>query len=163
MEILVSFKKAGKIKYIALSDYTYGQIRTALRVAKVNAVFGPYNIANRNRELLKFCYEESAAFLACDVLFGERFSDEYRLKTRRDPLAALQSELRRFAAAAGKTVSQVAVSFAIHSDLITSAFIRADAAEKLDVLIKGADFELEPKGELDKIVKAYRFITGENF
>jgi aryl-alcohol dehydrogenase-like predicted oxidoreductase len=163
MEILVSLKKSGQIKYIGLSNYTYGQIRSALRVAKVNAVFGRYNIVSRNRDLLKFCYEESAAFLAKDLLYGEKFTDDYKSKKNRDPLSAPQFELRRFAEAAGKSVSQIAVSFAVHSDLVTSAFIRASNSAELERLTRGADFKLEPEEELNRIAAAYQLITGENF
>jgi len=98
METLVFLKRLGKIKHIGVTNFSYEQIRNALRVAKVNAVQGYYNIFNRNsqtfynaplnymseKDLFRICYEENMAFFAYSGLFHGLLTDGFSEKIKND-------------------------------------------------------------------------------
>lgn len=171
METLVSLKKQGKIGYIGMNNYAYDEIRTALRVAKVNAVSAYYNIIDRNAEynathllnyrteqdVFRICYEENIAMFSYSGLLQGLLSENYLehlkvndtrkfgskiLGKHKEAYASLVKELINFSHSIGKTLPQVALSFLVHKPLVTSVLIGVSSKEQLQENLKALDFKL---------------------
>ncbi|MDR2940600.1 MAG: aldo/keto reductase [Clostridiales bacterium] len=185
METLVFLKKLGKIRYIGFTNFSESETRRALRVAKVNAVQGLYNLIERNpryvynsalsylveKDLFPLCREESMAFFPYSPLFHGVLTDNYRRhlygntdirkddpKLSNERLRAYLSLLEKLEALAkelGKTVSQIAINFLIQKDTVTSVLAGASNPSQLISNLHAVNFMLGPD-ELDLIDKYVR-------
>lgn len=83
MTVVVQLQKAGKIRYVGLSNFSVAEMERAMAVAPIVSFQGLYNLLERNaatyhaipleyqveREILLFCREHGLAFFPYSPLF----------------------------------------------------------------------------------------------
>ncbi len=172
METLVFLKKLGKIRYIGLTNFSKSETERALRVAKVNALQGLYNLIERNpryvytsalsylseKDLFPLCKDESMAFFPYSPLFHGVLTDNYRKHIyhetdirKDDPklsderiksYVSLLEKLENFAKEIGRTISQIAINFLIQKEAVTSVLAGASNPAQLISNAQAVNFML---------------------
>ena len=153
--------RAGKVRYIGVSNFTGWQVATALGVARqaglepVVSLSPQYSLVERgfDRDLAGVCEAERLAVLPYSPLGGGFLSGKYRHDapppagsrasrasastaslTRRlgsGQNHAIAAAVRDIAAAAGRTPAQVALNWVLHRPVVTAPVIGARSIEQL--------------------------------
>lgn len=160
---LVDIQKAGKVRYIGVSNFDVPQLKRAQAIAPVTSLQPPYSLIKRQveDEILPYCLEQNigvivyspmqsglltgkmsrervAAFPADDWRRGDEEFQEPRL-SRNLRLADLLGEI---AAAQGRTAAEAAVAWTLHNPAVTGAIVGARRPDQVDGFIGAADFRL---------------------
>lgn len=160
---LVDIQKAGKVRYIGVSNFDVPQLKRAQAIAPVTSLQPPYSLIKRQveDEILPYCLEQNigvivyspmqsglltgkmsrervAAFPADDWRRGDEEFQEPRL-SRNLRLADLLVEI---AAAQGRTAAEAAVAWTLHNPAVTGAIVGARRPDQVDGFIGAADFRL---------------------
>ncbi len=155
--------KAGKIRYIGVSNFTIEQMERVMKVASIASLQPPYNMLNRKieGEILEFCSRNNIGILAYSPmnrgLLTGKFSSEYlgrlapddhRLKSPdfQQPYFSatleLVEELKKIAADNKITVAQLALSWVLRKQQVTAAIVGARRKGQIAETAAAADIEL---------------------
>ncbi|MEJ5229374.1 MAG: aldo/keto reductase [Pseudothermotoga sp.] len=178
---LVELRKAGKIRYIGLSNFS---IDTAQRFLDyISSMQGLYNMFERNalsyhnipleyrteREVLPFCSKNGLAFLPYsplmqgvltgDIKYSERFTDVRAANPKLigDNLKKylkVVEKLREIGSQINKPVNEIAMNWLIKHEMITSIIAGATKPEQLDENLKALDWKMDEElfNEIEKVV-----------
>lgn len=170
----------GKALYVGISSYLADQTRDAVQVSK-DRTFAPltihqpnYSMLNRwaERGLMDACGELGLGIIAFCPLFQGLLSDKYlegipagsRASLENSPLRredvseqnlAVIRELNEHAKQRGQTLAQMALSWVLRDERVTSALIGASRPEQILENAKAAsqtDFTADELGKLDSIL-----------
>jgi len=175
LEALDTIVRAGKARYIGVSNYlAYRLARAlgradALRCARFVSVQPRYNLLFRQieRELLPLAQEEGLAVIPYNPLAGGLLTGKYRrdakpsigrftqsvgaagaMYTERywhDREFATVEALRKITEAAGLPLITTSIAWVLANPVITSALIGASHPDQLDASLAAADFVLAPE------------------
>ena len=177
---LNSAVEQGKALYVGISSYSADYTRKAVNVCKENnfaplAIHQPnYSMLNRWVEngLLDTCGELGLGIIAFCPLFQGLLTDKYlkgipegsRASLENSPLRKNEvseqnikviQELNEHAGQRGQTLAQMALSWVLRDDRVTSALIGASSATQILENIKSAkqtEFSADELSKLDKIL-----------
>ena len=177
---LDSAVQQGKALYVGISSYSADYTRKAFNVCKENnfaplAIHQPnYSMLNRwvENDLLDTCGELGLGIIAFCPLFQGLLTDKYlkgipdgsRASLENSPLRKNEvseqnikviHELNEHAGQRGQTLAQMALSWVLRDDRVTSALIGASSATQILENIKSAkqtEFSADELSKLDKIL-----------
>jgi len=140
MEALKKCQKAGKIRYIGVSNFSFDLIRDAQRCARIESMQGPYNIINRNIEKeLQLCRQKyNMATITYGSLAQGLFSGKYGKNSKFDEKDVrrrdenwkgkkfemnlkLVDKLKKIGDNYGKTPAQVAIRWILENPFVDCA------------------------------------------
>jgi L-glyceraldehyde 3-phosphate reductase len=177
---LNSAVEQGKALYIGISSYSAEYTRKAVNICKENnfaplAIHQPnYSMLNRwvENDLLDTCGELGLGIIAFCPLFQGLLTDKYlkgipdgsRASLENSPLRKNEvneqnikviQELNEHAGQRGQTLAQMALSWVLRDDRVTSALVGASSAFQILENIKSAkqtEFSADELSKLDKIL-----------
>ncbi len=178
LETLAAFQKAGKIRYVGLSNETpwgtmrYLQAAESLGLPRMVTIQNPYNLLNRTFEtgLAEVAHREDIRLLAYSPLAFGKLTGKYlhgnrpakgrltlysRFKRYQKPAAeqATQSYVK-LATDAGLTPSQLALAFINRQPFVASNLVGATTIDQLRENISSIEIELS-RDLLSKIEKTH--------
>lgn len=168
--------RAGKVRYVGVSNYPAWRLMKSLWVSDVNgfvrfdSLQPHYNLVHRaefERELQPLCLDQGLGVIPYSPLGGGFLTGKYR---RDEPLPASDraegikrrymndqgfdavEKLEEIAGGHGATVAQTAIAWVLANPAVTSAIIGANSVEQLEDTLKGAEIDLseEEKEALDE-------------
>ena len=180
--------RAGKARYVGCSNYFAYQVARALGrsevlgIPKLVCVQPRYNLLFRQveRELFPLCSEEGLGVIPYNPIAGGFLSGKHRRETGPTPGTrftlpgagqsyqerywherqfATLDELRSLAAAAGMSLTQMAIAWVLANPVITSPIVGASRPEQLDDAFAAVEKDLDPalKAKLDELTHEYRW------
>lgn len=180
MRKMEEFKKAGRIRAIAVSNLDMEQMKECRASGVLDGCQPPLNLFEREseKEILPFCREHHLGVLSygaiCRGLLSGKFTKESRFKEGDmrsfDPkfqpehfgqyINAVE-ELKEIAAGLGVSVAQLAVAWTIHQKGVTAALAGARRPEQIRETAMAGDISLENEvlNKIQNILK--RNITQE--
>ncbi|MEJ6949459.1 aldo/keto reductase [Natronospora cellulosivora (SeqCode)] len=176
---LNSFKEAGKIRYIGVSNFDLELLKKASNIAEIDCIQPRYSILDRDIEgdILDFCREKQIEILSYGSLAGGiltgKYTEESQLKEGdkrskfyryfkapyRSKALKLVEVLKRIAENHNSPVSHVALNWVRQQEGITSALVGAKTVGQAKENAAAADWDLS-KEELKKIEQAYQDVVG---
>ncbi len=164
MEALLECQRAGKIKYIGVSNFTARWIRQARSVANLAVAEMPYNLIDRRAEgaLLPCCESLGLSVLVYGPLAQGLLTGKYGRHARfdhndrRSRLAHFQGEelarhlktidrLSRVARRYGKTPAQTAIRWVLDHPAVSCAIVGIKTPRQLEENLGALDWTLESK------------------
>lgn len=173
MEAMYDFWKAGKIRWIGVSNFDVPLLEASLAVAPVHCLQPQYNMLQRQIEadVLPFCREKGIAVIVYSPLAQGLLTGKFTKDTTfpegdgRANRPLFQGELflkslekveklKAFAAEHGRTVGQLAVAWALSTPGVHAALVGAKRPSQIAETLPGADWELtdEERAEIEKLL-----------
>ncbi len=162
LEAATEFKKAGRIRAIGLSNFSFAEIRRADQLAEIAAVELRYNLLERGpeAELFPWCRVRGIGVLAygplAEGLLAGKYTEASRFKPgdRRSRLPHFQGDalrrnlevvdrVKRVAADHSKSAAQIAVNWVLSHDAVTSAVVGVKSAEQLEEVAGSVGWEVD--------------------
>jgi len=169
LEVLADFVKAGKIRFIGVSNETPWGVAQFLKLSeahglpRIESIQNPYSLLNRAYEigLSEFAHREQVGLLAYSPLAFGVLSGKYIAGAKpagarltqferfnrygSDAVEAAAIEYVRLARSHGLDPSQLAIRFTLLQKFVTSSIIGATSLEQLRTDIEAADLVLPPE------------------
>ena len=160
---MADLQKAGKVRWIGVSNFNAAQIQRAEKIAPVTSDQPPYSMIRRavEKEILPYCHQHaigviSYAPMASGLLTGamthERAAalpkDDFRSRNPefREPRISrnieLVERLRRVGARHGRSPGQVAIAWVLNNPAITGAIVGARNAKQVEGIMGAGEFKL---------------------
>jgi aryl-alcohol dehydrogenase-like predicted oxidoreductase len=160
---LASLQKAGKVRWIGVSNFSVRELQKAKSIAPVTSLQPPYSLVRRDAEqdLLPFCQRENigvivyspmASGLLTGAMTHERVgnlpADDWRRgnaefqEPKLSQNLALVERLRSIGARHGKSPGELAIAWTLRNSVVTGAIVGARNAKQVDGIIGGASFRL---------------------
>lgn len=159
---MCALQKEGKIRYIALSNYSLKQLKEALCYANIVTIQDHYSLLERSleKELLGFCQEKRIGILTYGSLGGGILTGKYRTQTKFDSSDArsffykfyngknfqksekLVNILKEISSKTKRPLNQIALNWVRQKKGITSAIVGARNAEQAEANALAAEWEL---------------------
>jgi aryl-alcohol dehydrogenase-like predicted oxidoreductase len=175
---LAELQRAGKVRWIGVSNFDASQMRRAQAIAPIASLQPPYSLLNRaiEPETLPFCaehnigtivYSPMASGLLTGAMTRERLAalppDDWRRQSKnyQEPLLTrnlgLVAVLRRIADRHGRAPGQVAIAWTLRHPAVTAAIVGARRPGQLPELLPAADLRLSPEdlADLDAYLEAH--------
>ena len=163
-QAMADLQKAGKVRYVGVSNFTVDDLRRAQAVAPVTSVQPPYSLLRRDIEddVLPWCLEHGTGVivyspmqsgLLTGTMTRERLAalpdNDWRRQGQVLPGAvpdrgagaggaARRSSARRH----GRSPGEVAIAWTLRHPAVTAAIVGARRADQLDGIVGAADLEL---------------------
>ncbi|MGN6545471.1 MAG: aldo/keto reductase [Aureliella sp.] len=162
-EAMTSLVKAGKVRYVGVSNFNRQQLQRILPIGPVASLQPPYSMLMRGieAEVLPYCAEHQIGVVVYSpmqkgLLTGKvtrqwvdkLAEDDHR---RNDPNfqepklsanLALVEGLKTIAARSGKTPAQLAIAWTLRRPEVTAAIVGARRPDQVDELVAAGDWEL---------------------
>ena len=156
--------RAGKIRYGGVSNFNVSQLKRVQAIHPVASLQPPYSMLTRDveAELLPYCADQQIGVIVYSpmqkgLLTGKvtaewvaslppddhRRSDPMFQEPQRSANLALVESLRKIAAAAGKTVAQLAIAWVLRRPEVTAAIVGARRPEQIEQTIAAGDWQLD--------------------
>lgn len=163
MGVLVEAQRAGKIRYIGVSNFDVPQIKRAQAIGTVTSLQPPYSLLNRKieAEILPYCasqhigvivYSPMASGLLTGAMTKARVQalprDDWRRSAtqfqepRLSKNLALVEVLRTVGARHGRSAGEVAIAWTLHHKAVTGAIVGARSAEQVEGIVGGGTLQL---------------------
>jgi aryl-alcohol dehydrogenase-like predicted oxidoreductase len=175
---LAELKRAGKVRWIGVSNFNVAQMQRAQAIAPIASLQPPYSLLNRavEGEILPFCaehnigtivYSPMASGLLTGAFTADRVAnlpaDDWRRQNRnyQEPLLSrnlgLVEVLRRIAGRHGRTPGEVAVAWTLRHPAVTGAIVGARRPGQLAELVGATGLRLDPEdlADLDAYLEAH--------
>jgi aryl-alcohol dehydrogenase-like predicted oxidoreductase len=170
-ETLAKLKEEGKVRWIAVSNFSVSQMERAMKIAPITSLQPPYSLIRRDveEEILPFClqhnigvipYSPMQAGLLTGTMSKERVatlpSNDWRTRnvqyqepnlTRNLAKAEI---LKEIATRHGRSAGEVAVAWVLRHPAITAAIVGFRNPKQVDGLIGAMTFRLT-QDEIDEI------------
>lgn len=176
---LQRIKKAGKVRYLGVSNFDTSLLLEAMEIADIACIQPQYSLLDRNIEdsLLPFCHENNVEVLSYGSLGGGiltgKYTDKFQLNDGdkrsqfypyfQEPcwtkVLELVEVLKNIAADHNCPVPHVSLNWVRQQSGITSALVGARTVEQAKQNAVAADWDLSGD-ELKKIEAAYQNIFG---
>jgi aryl-alcohol dehydrogenase-like predicted oxidoreductase len=162
---LARLQRAGKVRYIGVSNFSVPQMKRAQAIAPVTSLQPPYSIVTRaiEKEILPFAaqnnigvivYSPMSAGLLTGAMTRERVanfaSEDWRrnLPNFQEPLLSrnlkLVERLRTIGQRHGRSPGEVAIAWALNHRAVTAAIVGFRNVQQVSGIIGGAEFRLLP-------------------
>lgn len=173
---MAELKKAGKVRYIGVSNFAVGQLQRIQEIAPVSSLQPPYSLVRRGieDEILPFCqqhnigvivYSPMASGLLTGAMTPQRIQNlpenDWRTKNAqfREPQLsrnmALVTLLTDIGKRHNKTPGEVAIAWTLHNPAVTAAIVGSRRPSQLDQVIGAADLTLNAS-EIQEIDTFFR-------
>lgn len=160
---MADLQKAGKVRWIGVSNFNVSQMERALKIAPITNLQPPYSMLNRSNEaeILPFCeshgigiinYSPMQSGLLTGKMTKERVAafpdDDFRKKAKafQEPQLtknlALAAKLEEIGARHGVEAGVVAIAWTLHNPAITAAIVGGRSAQQVDGVLPAATFRL---------------------
>jgi methylglyoxal reductase len=179
LDLLVQFKKEGKIREIGVSNFSVEQIKTAVDRARIVSVQPPFNLLNResiHNGIIPYAYENNLGVVTYGTLGGgiltgtmeKPVTGGKELRSAfypffNEPLWSkcqeLLSVLKKVADQKGVSVSEISIAWALAQRGVTVSLMGGITAGQSVENAKAADVELS-RDEMDLIDTSYSRIMG---
>ncbi len=173
---LAELQKAGKVRYIGVSNCDVSQLRRLMSIAPVNSLQPPYSLVKREaeKEILPFCqqndigvivYSPMQSGLLSGLMTRERVADfpenDWRRRNeefqepRLSQNLALADKLREIALLYNRAPGEAAIAWTLANPAVSGAIVGARSPEQVDTLIGAAEFRLTESelGEIEEFFK----------
>jgi aryl-alcohol dehydrogenase-like predicted oxidoreductase len=173
---LARLQKAGKVRYIGVSNFSVSQMKRAQAIAPITALQPPYSIITREveDEILPFTqnnrigvivYSPMSAGLLTGAMTRERVAnfaaEDWRrnLPNFQEPLLSrnlnLVEDLRKIGNRHGRTPGEVAIAWTLRDPGVTGAIVGFRSPKQVRGIIGAAEFRLSPSelAEIEEAVK----------
>ncbi|GAB4379615.1 MAG: aldo/keto reductase [Calditrichia bacterium] len=158
---LVKLKEQGKIRYLGASNFDVDLLERCEAIHHVDSLQPPYSLLNRQVEekILPWCREHQTGVVAYSPLqsglltgkfdVSRLAKDDWRRKSTyfREPQLSknlkFAESLKPIAEKYGKTVTQLAISWVLMNNTVTSAIVGARNPQQLQEIIGGADWKID--------------------
>ena len=168
---LAELQKAGKVRWIGVSNFNVEQIKRAEKIAPVTSLQPPYSLTRRQieKETLPYCerrgigvmaYSPMASGLLTGAMTRERIAnlpdDDWRKRNPefQEPELSknleLVERLKEVAARYGRTPGEVAIAWTLRLPAVTGAIVGARNAKQADQVMRAGDLKLTP-GDIAEI------------
>lgn len=175
---MAELQKAGKVRYIGVSNFDVSQMQRAMRIAPISSLQPPYSLIKREieKEILPFCRENHIGVLVYSpmqsgLLTGRmtreriaklpeddwRKSDEEFREPRLSHNLALAEKLREIAVLYERTPSEAAIAWTLMNPAVTGAIVGVRNVEQVNTIIGAAEFRFTDRemGEIEDCFKAH--------
>ncbi len=173
---LAELQKAGKIRYIGVSNFNVEQMQRIQKIAPITSLQPPYSMLARDveAEILPFCqqqnigvinYSPMVSGLLTGAMTRDRIknlpADDWRSRAPnfQEPLLSRNLELvellRQIGQRHGRSPGEVAIAWTLRNPAITAAIVGGRSAKQVEGIIGAAEFRLSPS-ELDEIESMLR-------
>ena len=170
-QTLAKLKQEGKVRYIAVSNFSVSQMVRAMKIAPITSLQPPYSLIRRDveAEILPFCeqhnigvipYSPMQAGLLTGAMTKERVANlsptDWRSKNAqfREPQLsrnlAIADVLKEIGARHGRSAGEVAVAWTLRLPAITGAIVGFRNPKQVDGVIGAMTFRLS-QDEIDEI------------
>jgi len=160
---MAELQKAGKVRWIGVSNFNVAQMQRAAAIAPVTSDQPPYSMIRRavEKEILPYCREQgigviSYAPMASGLLTGamtrERAAalpkDDFRSRNPefREPRLSrnieLVERLRRVGARHGRNPGEVAIAWVLNNPAVTGAIVGARNAKQVEGMMRAGELQL---------------------
>jgi aryl-alcohol dehydrogenase-like predicted oxidoreductase len=162
MRVLDDLVKAGKVRYVGVSNYSVPLLEQALAVRHVDSIQPPYNLFARDaeKELLPFSREHGVGVVCYSPLHSGLLGGRYTPDTTFDDGdwrahnpdftgEGLSRNVRRvdalkeIAARTGHTVAQLAVAWVLSNPAVTAAIVGVRRPDHITGVLPAADWDLD--------------------
>lgn len=169
MQAMDDLVRAGKVRYVGVSNFDVPLLRRCLAVRHVDSLQPVYSLLNRGieREILPFCQEQGIGVVVYspmakglltgkytrDITFPQgdvRADDPLFQGERFQKNLAFVERLRGIAKAHGVTVAQVALNWTLQHPAVTVTIAGAKRPEQVEENVGGQGWRLTPE-ELGRI------------
>ncbi len=168
---MAKMRKAGKVRWIAVSNFTIAQMKRAQAIAPVTSLQPPYSAIRRDieKEILPFCAKENIGVLVyspmqAGLLSGRMTKErilnlpesDWRRKDinfqepRLSKNLALQAAFGKIALSHGHQAGVAALAWVLLRSEITGAIVGVRNARQVEEMAPALDFRLKP-AELSEI------------
>jgi len=172
---LARLQKAGKVRYIGVSNFSVAQMKRAQAIAPITALQPPYSIVTREieNEILPYAlqnntgvivYSPMSAGLLTGAMTRERVAnltaEDWRknLPNFQEPLLSrnlkLVEHLREIGKRHGRTPGEVAIAWTLRHAAVTGAIVGFRNTQQVSGIIGAAEFRLQAS-ELAEIDQAF--------
>jgi len=162
---LARLQKAGKVRYVGVSNFSVSQMKRVQTIAPITSLQPPYSIVTREieREILPFAlkcnigvivYSPMSAGLLSGAMTRERVAsltpEDWRrnLPNFQEPLLSrnlkLVEHLRAIGNRRGRTPGEVAIAWTLHNPAVTGAIVGFRSTKQVAGIIGAAMFRLHP-------------------
>ncbi len=173
---LAELQKAGKIRYIGVSNFNVEQMQRIQKIAPITSLQPPYSMLARDveAEILPFCQQENIGVinyspmvsgLLTGAMTRDRIknlpADDWRSRhpNFQEPLLSRNLELvellRQIGQRHGRSPGEVAIAWTLRHPAITGAIVGGRSAKQVEGVIGAAEFRLNPS-EIDEIESMLR-------
>jgi len=173
---LAELQKAGKIRYIGVSNFNVEQMQRIQKIAPITSLQPPYSMLARDveAEILPFCqqqnigvinYSPMVSGLLTGAMTRDRIknlpADDWRSRhpNFQEPLLSRNLELvellRQIGQRHGRSPGEVAIAWTLRHPAITAAIVGGRSAKQVEGIIGAAEFRLSPK-EVEEIESMLR-------
>jgi aryl-alcohol dehydrogenase-like predicted oxidoreductase len=177
-QTLAQMQKAGKVRYIGVSNFNVTEMKRIQRIAPITSLQPNYNIVTRDIEknVLPFCREQHIGVIVYSpmksgLLTGkmtrERIAslppDDFRPRTPsfQEPQLSrnlgLVEVLRGIGERHNRTPGEVAIAWTLRDPVVTGAIVGMRSAEQAKQIVRAAEFRLSSDEilEIEKYLKAH--------
>jgi aryl-alcohol dehydrogenase-like predicted oxidoreductase len=162
-EAMAGLQRAGKVRWIGVSNFDAEQLRRCLSVAPVTSLQPPYSLIHRDveGEILPFCgengigvivYSPMASGLLTGAMTRERVAnlpdDDWRKRSEdfQEPNLsrnlALVDRLRDVAERHGRSPGEAAIAWTLRHPAVTAAIVGARSAKQAEGVMRAAELAL---------------------
>ena len=175
---MAELQKAGKVRYIGVSNFDVSQMQRAMRIAPISSLQPPYSLIRREieQEILPFCRENHIGVIVYSpmqsgLLTGRmtreriaklpeddwRKSDKEFQEPRLSHNLALAEKLREIAVLYERTPAEAAIAWTLMNPAVTGAIVGVRNVEQVNTIIGAAEFRFTDRemGEIEDCFKAH--------
>jgi len=181
MRALDDLVKAGKVRYVGVSNFDAPLMEQALTVRRIDSLQPPYSMLNRDveREILPFCRDHGIGVVAYSPLASGLLGGRYTESTTFDEgdwrasnpgftgeglrrNVAIVERLKGIAARFDKTVAQLAIAWVLANPAVTSAIVGVRKPDHILGALPAADWRLDAAtlAEIDDALRLAPATTG---
>ena len=168
---MAELQRAGKVRWIGVSNFTVAQLKRAQAIAPVTSLQPPYSAINNaaEKELLPYCEQQGIGVInyspmQSGLLTGKMTAeyiaglapDDWRRKSpdfnepRLSRNLQLVEVLREIGAEHGRSPGEVAIAWTLRLSAVTGAIVGGRNARQVEGVIGAADFRLN-EGEIAQV------------
>lgn len=180
-QAMSALQKAGKVRWIGISNFSVAQIKRAEAIAPVTSLQPPYSVVRRKaeEEILPYCkqngigvisYAPMASGLLTGAMTRERAAalpaDDFRSRNpefkepRLSKNIELVERLRKVGTRHGRNPGEVAIAWVLNNPAVTGAIVGARNAKQAEGVMRAGEFRLSPE-ELREIEGAAAAATAK--
>jgi aryl-alcohol dehydrogenase-like predicted oxidoreductase len=163
---LADLKRAGKVRWIGVSNFNVKQLRRAKSIAPITSLQPPYSLINRavEEDILPYClregigvivYSPMASGLLTGAMTRERAAklpkDDWRSSDPefREPRLSrnleLVDRLKEIAQRHGRSAGEVAIAWTLRNPAVTGAIVGARNARQANGVMRAGELRLSDK------------------
>jgi aryl-alcohol dehydrogenase-like predicted oxidoreductase len=169
MDALLEIQKAGKVRYIGVSNYSVEQMKESLEYGQIVSLQPMYSMLERDveKEVLPFCIENNIGVICYSPLASGVLTGKYDENTRFEDWRGQEiighftgdvykshirkvKEITKIAQKLGKTTAQLAINWLVHQKGVITALVGVKNPEQTEENAGAVGWKI-PNGDLNSI------------